>query len=298
MSRVTVAQLEAFYWTATLGSVQRAAQHLNISQPAISLRLRELETGTGLSLFDRSGRALKVSLSGQSVMHNARAVLENIDRLSSHGDGVEVRGRIRVGFAEGFAMVCLPLILDQLHARYPELYPELLVATSSTIEPDLYESRIDLAILVEPTERADFVFLPLGAQQTRWVAAPHWQIPELARPADLVHIPIISNQPGTIGYRQVVRWFSAAGITLARIDICSSVATQARLIEAGTGIGILPVKMVEEKAARGELHIVESVPALEPVPVFVIHHKENLSPHVQAVIACVRDTLAGLDYLR
>ena len=56
MSRITIAQLEAFYWTATLGSVDSAARRLNLSQPTISLRLKALERVSGRKLFDRVGR--------------------------------------------------------------------------------------------------------------------------------------------------------------------------------------------------------------------------------------------------
>jgi len=56
MSRITVAQLEAFFWTASFGSMERASTHLNLSQPSISLRVRALEEQLGFKLFERAGR--------------------------------------------------------------------------------------------------------------------------------------------------------------------------------------------------------------------------------------------------
>src|SRR6201988_1571430 len=56
--RLTLAQLETFFWTAQLGSAQRAAQHLNLAQPTVSLRLKELQEAMGASLLERTSRGL------------------------------------------------------------------------------------------------------------------------------------------------------------------------------------------------------------------------------------------------
>jgi Bacterial regulatory helix-turn-helix protein, lysR family len=57
--RFTLAQLKAFYWIAKLGTVRDAARHLNLAQPTVSLRIRDLETALGTMLFERLGRALR-----------------------------------------------------------------------------------------------------------------------------------------------------------------------------------------------------------------------------------------------
>ena len=78
MSRITLQQIEAFYWTATLGSVQKAADRLSLSQPAVSLRLREFETSIGAPLFERSGRRLAPTQGTPELLRNARAVLDAV----------------------------------------------------------------------------------------------------------------------------------------------------------------------------------------------------------------------------
>jgi DNA-binding transcriptional LysR family regulator len=62
--RFTLAQLEAFHWIAKLGTVRDAARHLNLAQPTVSLRLRDLETALGALLFERLGRALRLTDEG------------------------------------------------------------------------------------------------------------------------------------------------------------------------------------------------------------------------------------------
>ena len=296
MSRITLQQIEAFYWTATLGSVQKAADRLSLSQPAVSLRLREFETSIGAPLFERSGRRRAPTQGPPELLRNARAVLDAVESL---GDVATARigGVVKVGFAEGFALACVPRIIERLHLGYPDLHPELTVATSSSVEAPLHDGLLDLAYLVEPTEFEGFTYVYLGLQPTSWVAARGFELAGPLTPGMLARVRVVSNQPGTIGYRQVVRWFASEGLKPSHLDICSSVAIQAKLIEAGTGIGILPTRMVESQIASGQLKVLESFPPVQPVAIFLVYRAESLNPAARAMIECVNETLADMDYL-
>ncbi|CAN5149697.1 hypothetical protein BH10PSE8_BH10PSE8_11830 [soil metagenome] len=122
--RFTIAQLEAFFWTARLGSLSRAAGHLHMSQPTISLRLRDLERALNVELFQRKGRGLAPTVEGLALLPRAAALLEEADRIMLQTDPAVVTGNIRVGFAEGFEMTCLPTLLETVRADYPLLKAE------------------------------------------------------------------------------------------------------------------------------------------------------------------------------
>lgn len=218
MNRPTLQQIEAFFWTATLGSVQKAADRLSLSQPAVSLRLKEFEANIGGPLFERSGRRLHPTQRTREVLRGARSVLDAVDGLSSAAS-VSIAGAVKVGFAEGFAMTYLPKIIDRLHSVYPDVHPELTVATSSSMEPALQDSRLDLAFLVEPREIEGFTYTYLGLQPTAWVASTAFDLPSTISPTALAKVRVISNQPGTIGYRQVVRWFASEGLQPAHLHL-------------------------------------------------------------------------------
>lgn len=297
MNRITIAQLEAFYWTATLGSVDGAARHLNLSQPTISLRLKALAKETGVPLFHRFGRSVRPSPEGYEILPEAKRILEGMKRLTGRTSPVRVRGTIRVGFAEGFALVCLSRTLDLLHQLYPELTPELVVATTSTVEPHLHAHRLDLAFLVNPTEHSDFMLVPLGAQETCWIASTRWSLPAVVSPHDLANLPIISNPQGSINFRQVREWFASAGITPARVDICNSVAMLAHVVTAGVAIGIYPSKMAEEDVRNGVVRLLRTSPPVADTPVYAKFANGNGSPNVRAFIATVRQVLSSMDYL-
>ena len=76
MNNITIAQLETFFWTVELGSVHRAAAKLNLAQPTISLRLRQLEAEVGIQLLARSGRGLHITREGNAFLTHAKLVLD------------------------------------------------------------------------------------------------------------------------------------------------------------------------------------------------------------------------------
>ncbi len=298
MTRLTLAQLEAFYWTATLGSVDKAAKKLNLAQPSISLRLKAMEERIGASLFDRAGRGIRLTVSGHSLLGDVQGVLSSVEKISGRFGAAAVRGTIRVGFAEGFAMICLSPILKAVHSQYPDLHPEVVVSTTASVEPDLHGHKLDLGFLVEPVEHDGFTLVPLGAQETAWIAASSWDLPPVVTPHDIVGHPIISNPVGSINYRQIVSWFGSAGLTPARIDMCNSVAMLAHLVTTGVAIGVYPNKMAESDVRHGAVRILTTAPPIADTPIFAKFRTKEDSNNIRAFLNTVRNVLSEMDYLK
>jgi DNA-binding transcriptional LysR family regulator len=294
--RVTLAQLEAFFWVAQLGSVQLAAQQLNLAQPTISLRIRDLEQNLGRDLFQRSGRGVRPTDAGLNLLERAAVILDEIGKIKTVS-AIHAAGPIRIGLAEGFAMVCLAPLMELLRNDFPNLRPELFVTTSSALERDLAGHRLDLAILVNPIGQPGLRMQPLGGQPNAWVSSSGMNIGPELRPADARLLPIISNPPPSAMYRQIIDWFATAGIEPARVDICTSVTLVAHLVASGVGIGLLPIKMIEPQLASGALRILDSTPRVEPGSVFATYWEGGQTPAVDAVMRSVKQVVGTMDYL-
>lgn len=295
--RVTLAQLEAFFWVATLGSVQSAARQLRLAQPTVSLRLRDLEEVLGTALFERAGRGVRPTASGLGLMPRAKAVLAEIERIREQSGSLDVRGAVRVGVAEGFAMVCLAPLVSTLRDDFPALSPEFVVTTSSNLERELIDRQLDIAVLVNPIGHSSIRLLPLGLQPTSWMAAPAWGLDPKIKPADLRHIPIVTNPAPSAMFRQINGWFASAGIEPNRLDLCSSVTVCAHLVSSGVAVGVLPHKMVETQLESGALAIIAADPPVEPGRVFVAYHHGTENKAIDAIIRALRAVLASMDYL-
>src|SRR5689334_23149260 len=132
--RITLRQVEAFYWTAKLGSIHAAAHHLNFSQPAVSARIKELENAMSLELFSRANHRVQLTPAGRSALVHAERILNAGTDFERLGGGVPpLEGVLRLGSDESTVMVALTEILSQLKLRHPKLIVELRIDVGSVL---------------------------------------------------------------------------------------------------------------------------------------------------------------------
>jgi len=297
--KITLAQLEAFYWVVRLGSVQEAARQLNVAQPTVSLRIRDLETSIGAKVFQRVGRTLRANHTGEALLVHARGILDEVSRIRERlGSGGEISGVLRIGVSETFALVCLPSLLKIVRTLHPLLRIELSVATSFELEEEIRNHRMDLAFLVDPRDNPGLRLVPLGIQETTWAASPEWGLGPVIRPADIRRLPILTNAFPSAMYRRVTEWFRTDGIEPANLDICTSVMVIVHLVAAGVAIGFLPEKMIEAQCAEGRIRRLESRPAMGEATVFAAYRRDDTSPAIDAVMRATHRVLSQVSFLR
>jgi DNA-binding transcriptional LysR family regulator len=296
--RVTLAQLEAFFWTAQLGSAQRAAQHLNLAQPTLSLRLKDLREAIGTEVLERTGRGLRPTPEGRALLPRVAAIMAELRGIGGQDPGRSIAGPIRVGLAEGFAVTCLPPLLAALLEDHPALQPEWVVSTSTTLETALLRDSLDLAVLLNPIGDERLHQTPLGSQPTSWVAPAFWGLVGPIGPKDLWALPVISNPPPSAMHRQISGWFATAGMAPSRLSACTSVAVIAELVAGGIGAGLLPVRMATRFVAEGTMHLLAASPAVENGRLFTCYRTGVDDPKVMAVARTISRVLQTIDYVQ
>lgn len=297
--RITLAQLSAFFWVSRLGSVHAAAAQLNLAQPTVSLRLRDLERAVGHRLFERAGRGLRMTPEGRLLLGHAAAVLGEVARIQELGAaGGEARGVVRIGMQETFALACLPRLLAAMSERHPGLQPELVVSTSEELERAVSERRLDLAFVSNPAGDPRLDLVPLGIQDATWAAPPGWGLPDPVRPSDLRAVPMLSTPHPSPMHRQVLGWFHSAGLEPLRLGLCNSVTVIAHLVASGAAAAFLPSKMIEAEVARGGMKTLAARPAVEQSRVAAVFPAVERGAATGAVLRCAIDVLAAVDFLR
>jgi DNA-binding transcriptional LysR family regulator len=295
--RITIAQIEAFFWTVQLGSAQKAAEHMHLSQPTISLRLKDLSESLGVELLERSSRGLGITAEGRALLPRVKAIMTEVRGLQDHNASQAIVGAIRVGLAEGFAVNCLGPLLAGLLEDHPALQPEWVVSTSTTLEAAILDDKIDIAVLLNPLGNEKLMLKPLGPQPTHWVAPTSWRFATAVGPGDLWDKTIISNPPPSAMYRQITHWFALAGLQPAKISICNSVAVIAELVSAGLGAGILPTQMAARYVSEGTMHLLPSNPMIENGRLFLGSRAGALDPKIMAVERTTARVLEKMRYL-
>lgn len=139
--------------------------------------------------------------------------------------------------------------------------------------------------------------VPLGLQETSWVAAPSWLLPADARPQDLWQVPVLTSPPPSPMFRQVMAWFATARLDPAKLNVCSSVTTIGQLIAAGIGIAVMPVKVVAPYIAAGTVVPLTTTPPIEAGRLFVSYGAGVPRRAIQAAVRVLNQVLQAIDYL-
>ena len=141
---VTLKQLEAFYWTATLGGFSEASERLNLAQSTISKRILELEEAVGTRLLERSTRSLQLTRAGAGSLPVAAEMLALAVRFKDAAGGLAAfEGPFRFGVTELVALTWLPALVLTMTSQYPKLVPVPEVASSGELFAKLRASEID-----------------------------------------------------------------------------------------------------------------------------------------------------------
>lgn len=296
--RFTLAQLEAFYWITKLGTVRDAALHLNLAQPTVSLRIRDLESALGAALFERAGRTIRLTHEGlvllQDVMPLLTAARQIEERVSTHD---AVQGTIRLGVPETFAVVCLPELINALSLEHPALRLELDIATSTTLTHRVEAREVDLAFVASPDDDPRLRLLALGQHEFGWVADARIEISPPVRPMDLRNLPIISNPHPSPQYRAITDWFRSAGLEPLRLSFCNSVSVIAHLVAAGVAVSVLPLPMVEQEVGAGRIRVLASRPRVANLIIYACYRAAEASANINAVIRATRQVLERVSFL-
>jgi DNA-binding transcriptional LysR family regulator len=288
---VTLKQVEAFYWTATLGGFVEAADHLNLAQSTVSKRILELEDVIGGPLLDRSSRTLKLTPAGRASLKAAADMLATEIRFREAAGGRGVySGPFRFGVTELVALTWLPKLIVAMKADYPDLVPVPDVAASVDLFAKLKAREIDLVIGLDPPPGEDIAAMPLTAVKLEWMCAPGFGPAETRIPLkELIKYPILTQAQGSGLQRLVLDWAVANGLHANRVVQCNSLNVLAGLAASGLGITFLTGSYFEPEIRSGKLRIIETEPAIPPIQYFAARRAHDLSPLAARMAAIAQD---------
>ena len=229
------------------GSFTRAAQHLGISQPALSTQIKNLEEETELVLIERNKKPVRLSKDGEVYYEMASEILQRIEVLKDlpfHLSN-EVKGALRLGIIPTLAPYFISLIIEELELRYPEL--ELIVEEliTETIIQRIKTGHLDAGLVSTPLEISNMHQTPLFYEQFfLYVSDKH---PLYER--DEIHIEDLDNmniwylKEGNCFTNQVNAICNLAGIRKGRQNLVyfsHSIESLRRIVESRQGLTFIP----------------------------------------------------------
>jgi DNA-binding transcriptional LysR family regulator len=239
---ISIHQLRILDVVAEEGSVTRAAARLHVTQPTLSIQLRQLAEAVGEPLFEPVGRRLFLTEAGHHVRAAARAIAHELDALQarlSARRGIE-QGRLRMT-AVSTAEYFLPRLLGEFQRAHPGIDVSLQVLNRADVVRRLEENADDLYLMTRPPDDPGIRAEPMGRNPLVLVAAPGhpWagrrRIPVRA----LAGEPLVVREPGSGTRWSTEEWLRSRGVTpRARLELGSNEAVK-QAVRGGFGLAVL-----------------------------------------------------------
>ncbi len=292
--RPTLGQLEAFVWIVRLGGVRAAATRLGVSQPALSLRIRELEQSLGRRLLRRDRYRAEPTSDGLSLIERAERILSLCSDIEAAHEG-QFRGLLRLGVADTFAIVCLPQMLVEAEKIFPAARLELSVEFSTRLDEHLDAGRIDIAVLTAPRPRAAIVTKPLVPLELAWVASPRLDLPaKTLAPRDLARHPIITNPAPSHLFRTIADWFRRGDAGPQSVHTCTSLSVMTTLATAAAGIALMPLAILGPELRTGKLQRLKTRPRIKPHELSVAYRRDAPPEPMDRLVALIQASVGAL----
>jgi len=290
----TFDQLQAFTLVLDSGSFSAAAQHLGVSQPAVSAQVRELERKTGARLVERVGRSVAPTAAGVTLAGHARSLLEAgtqaAEAVAHHAEGVH--GSVRLGTGATACLHLLPPLLQRIKKAHPDL--RVVVATGNTddIVRRVELNALDMALVTLPVaSRALTVTQALRDEFVVVCAASAAALPQTVRARDLADVPMVLFEPGANTRQLVDSWLLANGVRVRPAMELGSVEAIKEMVAAGLGCSILPAMALRE-SDRKRLQMRPLKPALSRDLGIVVRQDKPLTRGMQVLMRAVLSSTA------
>lgn len=166
MANFTLRQLKYFDALARHGHFGRAADACAISQPALSVQIKELEQSLGTLLFDRSAKKVQLTAFGETFAPRAREILRAADELDDLSRTMQDRlaGRLRLGVIPTVAPYLLPRVITRITAQYPAVALQVRETQTSGLIEELSQGGLDAAIVALPVSEPTLTEVPLFSE--------------------------------------------------------------------------------------------------------------------------------------
>lgn len=242
MINLTLKQMRYFDALARQGHFGRAADACAISQPALSMQIRDMENKLGSPLMERGTRGVTLTAFGADVLERTRAVLRIVDEVEDMARAVRNRlaGRIRIGVIPTIAPYLLPRIVGDLSARYPDIDLQLRETLTSRLLEELADGSLDTAILALPVSEPMFEEMPLFSEDFVLVRPSADAGTPVPSPERLREMRLLLLEEGHCFRDQALSFCNMAASAPREMMDGSSLSTLVQMVGAGLGVTLIP----------------------------------------------------------
>lgn len=284
MTTLNLAHLATFRLVIQRGSFSAAADVLGISQPAVSLQIRQLEHFLRSRLLERTGRGVKATAAGLALLTHGERIEQAVEETLRSLDAFshEVSGTVSLGTGATACIHLLPPLLQQLRETYPLLKVGVTTGNTPGVVRAIEENRLDLGLVTMPVSGRGLEITPILDEEFVCISA---QEEECEPTPDSLHIlPLIAFESGSGTRALIDGWFQASGLQPEPVMQLGSIEAIKRMVRAGLGYSIVPRMAVEQVADREGLCVLSLTPVLHRQLAIVMRQDKILSKGISGLI--------------
>lgn len=283
---LTLRQLKVFEHVARLLSFTRAAEALYLSQPAVSIQVKQLEGSIGLPLFEHIGKKVHLTDAGREVHHYARSVFQQLDEMEEVLNAMKgvSAGRLDIAVASTVNYFA-PRLLAAFSQRYPGIDLTLEVTNREKLMRMLEANEKDVVLMGKPPEALDLEASPFMENPLVVIAPPGHPLEDekMITPERLVEEVFVMREPGSGTRLAMERFFQEQGLSIrAGMEMTRNEAIK-QAVRSGMGLGIVSIHTIDLELQTGCLRMLDVDGFPIPRKWFIVHRRnKRLSPAAQA----------------
>jgi LysR family transcriptional regulator, hydrogen peroxide-inducible genes activator len=292
MTPLTMKHLRYFDALAQHSQFGRAAEACTISQPALSLQIKELEAILGTSLVERGARQIRLTPIGEAFVARARDILRSVDELANLARASEgpLTGRLRIGVIPTVAPYLLPRVIRNLSVRFPTLDLRPREAVTHKLVDDLREGRLDVAIVALPVSEPSLTETPLFSEEFVLVRPATDADRPIPNGETLREMRLLLLEEGHCFRDQALSFCKMSpGVPRELMD-SSSLATLVQMVGAGIGVTLIPQMAVDIETRTAPVSVARLAEPRPTRTIGLVWRKTNpLGNQFTTLIDIVRD---------
>jgi LysR family hydrogen peroxide-inducible transcriptional activator len=297
MSNITLKQLRYFESLARHGHFGRAADACAISQPALSMQIKELEEELGAALFERGARQIRLTSFGEEFGLRVRNILRSVDELEdlARASGDRLAGRLRIGVIPTIAPYLLPTIIGNLTRQYADLEIHVRETVTPKLIQELSEGRLDTAIVALPVSEPSFAEVALFAEDFVLVRPGEDEGKPVPNGEALARMRLLLLEEGHCFRDQALSFCNRHSALPRELLDGSSLSTLVQMVGAGIGVTLIPEMAVAVETRSAPVSIARFGKPKPSRTIGMIWRKTSpLAKQLSQISEVVRQSAEGL----
>ena len=298
MRTITLKQLRYFEALAQHRHFGRAANACAISQPALSVQIKELEASLGTDLFERGQRLVRLTIFGEEFASRVRGILQSVDELAelARASKHHLVGRLRIGIIPTIAPYLLPAIIENLTRMNDSIDLQVRETLTPKLVEELAEGRLDAAIVALPVSEPSLTEVALFEENFVLIRPRADSGKPVPDHEDLREMKLLLLEEGHCFRDQALSFCNIQSSRPREMLDASSLATLVQMVGAGMGVTLIPEMAIAVETRSAQVSI-SRFTAPEPSRMIgMIWRKTSpLSKRLMEIAEVVRRSANGRD---